>query len=127
MYKSIYHLHLDMIRKTPTIFDTHKDSTAGLYLSQFSAFHINVMTSLFGSWGYRTAGERWQYQQRTACYANTVFNRSLEARNARLAEIKLTGTTHGHDRCEWISLPRECPKTTKTYKDTKNLCDWKVE
>lgn len=85
MFDNLNTLNDDMLEGAPLFLQRkHENAMSGLYLSMFSSLHISTMTSLFGTWKYRTPGERYAYQQLILCYARRVLDRALKTRNRRL-------------------------------------------
>mmetsp|Transcript_87067 Transcript_87067/g.219204 ORF Transcript_87067/g.219204 Transcript_87067/m.219204 type:complete len:582 (+) Transcript_87067:68-1813(+) len=125
MFSRLFGVSDDMVGSAPLFTANHNmNTTASLYLSMFAGLHISVMSSVFGSWEYRTEGIRFTYQRHILCYARRVVELAIEARNARLKTVRVD---HGHyqEKCSQYGYMYECPGQRWEYKDDwQGACGW---
>ncbi|CAE7225782.1 unnamed protein product [Symbiodinium sp. CCMP2592] len=128
MYQDLDSLHQGLIQAAPAfMMPFNKGSIAGLYMSQFSALHVNVMTTLLADEQHQTEGFRVTTQEILLCYARLVVKRTLEAREERLKAFEVDNSCGKSTCC--LSVPGQkcqfaCPNICRKYEDTWQHCDW---
>ncbi|CAE7250865.1 unnamed protein product [Symbiodinium natans] len=87
--QSLYHVFNNMNEIAPEFFtDPAMTTTKGIYLEQFAALHISVMSVLFGAAKrFRSSGHRIVFQRHILCYAKQVFMTTTKAKEDRLRKI----------------------------------------
>ena len=122
MYDTLFQIYQDMIGDIPLFMASYAiNTTAGAYLSQFGALHSSIMVNLMGSLKYRDAGDRFNYQTITACYAKNVYSRATASFKARMAA--LSGQNNGQVKC--CNEQASCETCNGvTYKDSWKQCGW---
>mmetsp|Transcript_78563 Transcript_78563/g.197408 ORF Transcript_78563/g.197408 Transcript_78563/m.197408 type:complete len:533 (+) Transcript_78563:65-1663(+) len=118
MYEDLHTMWLFMRRDSEVfLLDYAINTTNGIYLAQYASMQISVATSLFGSWQFRTLGDRNNFQRDTLCYNHNVFVRAMEQRIARLASMgkQVTPDTSITDPNHW------------TYFDHFKGCSWSMQ